>query len=617
MAPTGIIGNSVPVRYDSRVVVKPCQPDRVPHLPEDILFMIAKALPQPKQVFHLALASKNVWELLQPALYECEVTYEARLAQKYDMENRKFRVPLPKLYDQFHIVGGSSMTALHWAALHGPSAMPVAEKAIRAALTHQQPSYINGLNLMKRCFTPFQDYSQYLSRFELVEEEFADHPPPLFLAAAHGNLELLQALNYAGADMTLLLGRTIRRDIFGSSALVCSKIHQQCFPSERWSAEKCLFEEQLGSEYAIARDGDFLACQSIGHVVLEFEQTEMLQFLLQNGLDVQLGTRHLLHSAVLAGNLAAVKVLLAHDPSLVHTLHMGSTPLHVVPFMENKAGLHCSEEEVESMVSCLLEHGANLEATAEEFEIYSKYSEVGFAPLDSAFLRTRYARLNYSNGHGSLTALRAANVFLNKGARWLPPSSDGHGGPLASRHDRSRFFILKTCLENAVLLVQNEYAGDQDLRNSMFNSTRYRSLRKLWAQTCKNLIGKASEALPGGTGSDNNNDRDAVQEMLHDAFRYLVDHAGGQWQREGIVGWWALEAVGNLLLSTGLKPCGRSVRDWERILKRDYEVVDGNSKSIEECEAIDGDKSEWAFLLEDITPAKPEAAFFPKEHSHY
>lgn len=87
LAYTPIIQNAIPVRYDARVEVKPCEPTHVPCLPLDILYHIAKALPQPKQVFNLALASKDTWEHLQPAFYECEVTYEARLTRKYGDES--------------------------------------------------------------------------------------------------------------------------------------------------------------------------------------------------------------------------------------------------------------------------------------------------------------------------------------------------------------------------------------------------------------------------------------------------------------------------------------------------------------------------------------------------
>lgn len=682
MTPTPIIQNAIPVRYNPRVVVKPCHPDRVPYLPNDILYLIAKALPQPKQVFNLALASKGVWHDLEGALYECEVTYEARLAHKYGgqssasleehfsgrlrpaddwdddysstdsyhdwssgsysdsdddgvrerengedtlsivecprepicdsehcdecnngrihIESRRFEFQMPLKDEQFNAVG--SMTALRWAAIQGKSALHVAQKAIRAALVHQ-PSYIDGLNLMKRWYIPCLLYPGYTDRV-------SDHPPPLFLAAAHGNLELFQELIYAGSDLTLLLGRSILLDDRGY--LMSSKIHRQCLTVGSLPRRKCTFEEMIHSW--VLREDNFLACQGIGHVAIQFEQTAMLQILLQNGMDVELGSHPLLHSAALQGNMAAVEALLAHDPSLVHSRYQGCTPMHLVPFMEDKTGIDASEGQIRSMVSCLLEHGASLEAPAEEFDLRD-YSLDGFTPLDTAVHRLR--RLDYSRGRSGdeyrkTTALRAVSLFINMGASWLPLGSGDHDTASVS-DDRPRG-ILSICLKSAVLLVENEYADDCNLWKTDFDSIRYRATRKLYAQTGKNLIIKAIEAMSRAADSD----KDAIQEMLHDAFRRLVDEVDGKWQRADLVGWWALEALGHLLLSTGMKPCSTTIRAWKRILKRDYGAPepDRKVKLIQDCEEIDGDKSEWAFLSEGITFAKTESPFHPRDHQH-
>lgn len=677
-APTPIIQNSIPVRYDSRIVVKPCEPERVPYLPNDILYLIAKALPQPKQVFNLALASKGVWKDLQGALYECEVTYEARLAHKYggqssasasehfaylferedhsnagywgyvsysdsdsdsysddesassrenlvrtapaaessreddeikcdsehcgecdnrriDIEYREFKLPMPRQDEQFRIVG--PMTALHWAAIRGNSALPVAREAIRAALVHQ-PSYLNGLDLIRRCcYNPDSSCAPGLDR-----DTFADHPPPLFLAVAHGNLELFRALISAGADVSLLLGRTTSRtkDSAGGT-LMCSKIHQQCL-YEEYSKRDCMFQAQIDSNPRIG--DDFLACQTVGHVAIQFEQTEMLQILLQKGLDVKRGSRHLLHSAVLDGNLAAVKVLLAHDRNLVHDLHMGNTPMHMVPFMENKTGVAASEGQLVSMVSCLLEHGAILDAPAESWRYSSKYSYRGQKPLESSLLLLRRLRFKPDEQRMFMfTAIRAVNVFLDLGSSWMPPLP-GDGSALHF----DEFDTLAVCLESTILLVENEWLGDRSLWGRHFDSIQYRSLRKAWGQACKKIIKKASKTLSMAADSAN---KAAVQKMLHHAFHHVVVHADGRWRQKGIVGWWALEAVGNLLLSTGMKPGSKTMRAWERIVNRDYEAPEPDTKvrRIKDCEELDGDKSEWAFLLEGVTSTKTKTAF--------
>lgn len=194
--------SAIPARYDPRVVVIPCAPDRVPDLPVQILYLIAQELPQPKSVFNLAIASKGTWDYLQPALYQCEVTYEARLIHKYgggtsekaaqsnepscheqcgecqgriNLDDRTFESPVPENL----LCTDRRITALHWASMQGESALPVALKAIRSALKHQ-PSYIDGMGLRARQYREVASAKDYI----LVSAEL---PPPLSLAVAQGN----------------------------------------------------------------------------------------------------------------------------------------------------------------------------------------------------------------------------------------------------------------------------------------------------------------------------------------------------------------------------------------------------------------------------------------------
>lgn len=145
---------------------------------------------------------------------------------------------MPKKHEQFRIDG--AMTALHWASIHGTSALPVAQKAIRAALAHQ-PSYINGLDLIQR-FYRIHEHDHHRSRLFI-----ADHPPPMFLAVTHGILELCQALIYAGADVSLLLGRSVRFedcrdwDRNNPGKFIRSKIHQKCPPPWRGGGDRIAF----------------------------------------------------------------------------------------------------------------------------------------------------------------------------------------------------------------------------------------------------------------------------------------------------------------------------------------------------------------------------------------
>lgn len=77
------VQNSISVWYSSRVQVKPCSADRVPQLSLEILYLIAKALPRPKWIYNLAQVNKHCWHYLQPALYQCEVTYETKLKEHF------------------------------------------------------------------------------------------------------------------------------------------------------------------------------------------------------------------------------------------------------------------------------------------------------------------------------------------------------------------------------------------------------------------------------------------------------------------------------------------------------------------------------------------------------
>lgn len=68
-------------RVNFRPTVEPVASNRIPYLPIEIRYNIAKKLPRPKWIYNLARVDKSTWEYLQPALYECEVTYEARLKE--------------------------------------------------------------------------------------------------------------------------------------------------------------------------------------------------------------------------------------------------------------------------------------------------------------------------------------------------------------------------------------------------------------------------------------------------------------------------------------------------------------------------------------------------------
>lgn len=70
-----------------------------------------------------------------------------RDGERISLQHRTFETDMPETKNPLHVKG--VLTALHWAAKQGSSALPVAQKAIRAALAHQ-PSYLDGMDLQAR-----------------------------------------------------------------------------------------------------------------------------------------------------------------------------------------------------------------------------------------------------------------------------------------------------------------------------------------------------------------------------------------------------------------------------------------------------------------------------------
>ncbi|KAJ0103820.1 hypothetical protein J7T55_000447 [Diaporthe amygdali] len=403
--------SAIPARYDPRVVVIPCAPGRVPDLPVQILYLIAQELPQPKSVFNLAIASKGTWDYLQPALYQCEVTYEARLIHKYgggtsekaaqsnepscheqcgecqgriNLDDRTFESPAPENL----LCTDRRITALHWASMQGESALPVALKAIRSALKHQ-PSYIDA-----------------------------------------------------------------------------------------------------------------------GHVAIQYGNTEVLELLLRNGLNIKLGRLALIHFAVMEGNLAAVKALLNHDPSLIHKRvcrQDGFTLIQTLSFMKQKAGSEDKwNQQLRDMNSYLLERGAVLDAEAGNYAVVDLYwnqsdfedgEEHDGEKLTALQIALNYARylIAPTDAHRAqvFTALHAAEVFISMGADWrrqLPSDPSQRG-------------ILGLCLKRTVELYEDVNSEEPGLFKraglELCDETEmslYRETRRAWGRVLKAIVENA--ALP-------------------------------------------------------------------------------------------------------------------------
>lgn len=526
MANTPIIQNSVPVKYDPRVVVNPSAPDRVPHLPAQILYLIAKALPQPKSVLSLALANKETWEYLQPALFESEVTYEARLAQRYgggsssslqqhygkrlesdseddhsenhendvsetddsdqypeameavcqhgrtigqcdeceeriNLDDRTFESPLP---DNL-LFTDRRMTALHWACMQGASALPVALKALCAAQKHQ-PSYINGVGLQER---KYRDETREDGK--LVP---ADLPPPIFLAAAHGNVAVCKALIDAGCDLDIVQGQAKCEDWGDDESdvenedeaigepVISYKIHKACVASEFLGLD-CVC--QWGRSGVITSVN---GCQSVGHVAIQYGKIDILKTLLRSGLNTQLGLVPLMQYAVVEGNFAAAQALLDHDASLIHSRFCGQTLMHFVPFMKQKEGRSLRHGRVQGMIEYLLERGVELDGRS-DFEENATFSTSEMTALQST-LGYVYS-VNTLSVPEVIPALYAAEVLINMGADWNQTLS------------RSTNDILDMSIVRSVLLLENMAifppAGQDHDEKAR---AEYREFRKAWGR---------------------------------------------------------------------------------------------------------------------------------------
>ncbi|POS78355.1 hypothetical protein DHEL01_v203260 [Diaporthe helianthi] len=280
---------AIPLEYNPLTRVVLSDPDRLPHLPVQVLYLIAQALPQPSQVFNLARVNKATWEYLQPALYECEVTYEARLIAHFGHEYDERRSPTNA--DNTGRTGGDDQDhdntkkneqaecnrhcvhGLVTELCEGRVALPVARKAIEAAKAHN-PSYIDGRGLRAR------DYERPNHRKFLGEI-----PPPLFTAIIFGNLTLCEVLVEAQCNVNLIQARAFfgayRRLSFSHRPHF--QIHDSCVPS----GDKPWADPPDCQRYGGL---DSPTCKTAGRVALDFGHADILGYLLDNGLNPLMGS---------------------------------------------------------------------------------------------------------------------------------------------------------------------------------------------------------------------------------------------------------------------------------------------------------------------------------------
>lgn len=452
---TRIIQNSIPVRYDRRVTVVPCSPNRLPVLPVQILYLIAQALPRPKWVYNLARINRESWHYLQPALFLCEVTYEARLKDHFGIgdehlpkgwwteiqtsqeeEDRRccghglkttlceecgeqIAIENLTLKGNFQASGlleqvtNSDLTALHWACSRGTDGLSAGLKAIRAASVYQ-PSYIDGIGL--------------LLRRQSWGPATGEIPPPLFLSVAFGNTKLCEALIQAGSNVNLLQPgeceeprlpetRLVYRAL---KSLVMAKSHVECVP--RPGEIVCRWDNIKRSD-----------CQTVGHLAVYHRRPLMLERLLDSGLDPLLGVqKSLIHLAVSTGNVRATRLLLDRYPELSKNrrFETGATPLHMLCDIGSQDKNNPLQVFLEIGRS-LIDSGADIEAKIQEL-IWLEAT-----PLQTAI------EAAFEDPSREASGLLAAEALITLGCEWDLPSA-----PHPSRES-----ILEHCIYKATLLV--------------------------------------------------------------------------------------------------------------------------------------------------------------------
>lgn len=585
-----IIQNSIPARYSPRVQVIPCSPDRVPQLSVDILYLIAQALPRPKWVYNLALVNKQSWHYLQPALYQCEVTYEARLCEHFgsgdeplseseddepwseaeddetqtgDTEEIQDRcrhglnTPLcEECGDQIAIenvtfrgdmcarflseAGTAHVTALHWACAKGPDGVPAGLKAIRAASVHQ-PSYVDGRNLLLRLME-YEGYEH--SRWQWITKRIgAEIAPPLFLAVAFGNTQLCEALIKAGCNVNLLQPGECYADScrehepFETGILF--KIHDRC------SDHECEWH-----------DSRFDACQTAGHVAVNHDRPALLKLLLEGGLDPHLGRKSLIHTAVSMGSRSATMLLLDRCPELSQRQDEATgywTPLHRL----SNSGIWWdifSLKLIKAIASDLLQKGANLEAINRD-----GWGGHQGTPLQHALQRADGCFSPHENN------LWTAEAFIQLGSVWELPL----------RPSRPSESILDHCISRATLLA---YRPIRDKHVS-------------YARLLKTIVETEQGRL---------NLTRSPREVFLDAFNELATRSiplPTQYDA------FATEVVGKLLLSTGITPDASLVSNWTQSMRK----IQGWTAQL----SIGHKRSIWEDVISDFPTSREGAEDHP------
>lgn len=606
--------NPLPFEYSPKIKVVPSDPDRLPYIPVQILYLIAQALPQPSQVFNLARVNKETWDYLQPALYECEVTYEARLVarfgfdgpdaweknsilrrpyidstsrindsvgdhdddendgrsnaryrpqcahglvtelcevcgQRIAVEDKSFRTNFTTTsmavirdntttqhQDFFRSRG---MTALHWACRKGEKALPVARKAIEAAKAHQR-SYIDGRGHQMRRLGPPPLRGEPPRRFGEI-------PPPLFTAAAFGNTKLCEKLIEAGCNVNLLQAMELRGYFRGSMLGPHFRIHESCvrhpYNPQIWECG--------------GRDPARSKCQTAGHVALAFGKIDTLKFLLDRGLDPLMGAEPLIHRAARTCDLAGVKTLLDRFPEIVSHRWENMTPLHALCMPSGDYGKEThSLEDLKAIAAYLVQKGAYLEA-------------------EGGMVGSRLTPLQF--------AVKTATTDTEK---WYAPEALVELGAIWNRFlNSSGATILDYCVQAAALKGTAYIIATPGLSGIYTRVQESIAQNLAFAKMIKAMVRNTPASMPDPAlvpGS-----QPPMQAFLG-AFRGMIIDSGAVWKPH--LDTFAIEAVGRLLLSTGISPDQSDIEKWRLVIAENRKGQKG----------ADWVASPWRELISDL-----------------
>lgn len=276
------------------------------------------------------------------------------------------------------------------------------------------------------------------------------------------------------------------------------------------------------------------------------------------------------------------------------------------------------------MIMWLLEYGADLEGR------HGSYLDRSIGDTAAGQLTALQAALESATGtppeyYSAFTALDTAEFLISMRAVWNQEiRSTGFG----EEH------LLKACVEFTVTLWIPRFVGpyahlnEGEKERLESNKSSYREIRPAMGRVIKTIIEQAAWSISEGNSVL---EKDVDKTASSEAFSYLADHDP---DRDVERGPFATEAVGRLLLSTGITPSDEEMRGWRTQIVDPDEAMPGHEiyfnhkcEFCDECDvchtcddldgcddgflireryvraeerADDGDRSQWAFLLSGI-----------------